>query len=171
MIELMVVVAIIAILAALAMPSFTSLLARKRVEGVVSELATDLQYARSEAVQRNAAVTVTFGPSCYVIHTVATTVSCTQTSKTVTPAAAELKTVQLTSGTNASLTAEGSLASLTFDAVRGWPTFVGPGAGTTTVSLLGASSVVSDQLRIRLTNVGRVSTCAASGFASGYVTC
>ena len=73
LIELLVVVALAAIILTLAAPSFTSTLARKRLEGVASELATDIQYARSEAAQRNVPVRVTIGTNCYVITAQPTT--------------------------------------------------------------------------------------------------
>lgn len=172
LIELLVVVALVAIIAALAAPSFTSFLARKRLEGAASELATDLQYARSEAVQRNAAVTVTFGTDCYVIHTAATTVACTRTSKSITPAAAELKTMQLLAGTNAAFAPQASLTSITFDAVRGMATFGGVASGTTTGSVLATSSATTGQVRVDLNAVGRVSTCSPSTASiAGYSAC
>lgn len=48
-IELMVTVAVAAILLALAIPSFTGFMARARLEGVANELVADLVYARSLA--------------------------------------------------------------------------------------------------------------------------
>ena len=49
LVELMIVVALVAILLALAAPSFRETIARNRLEGVAGELSTDFQYARSEA--------------------------------------------------------------------------------------------------------------------------
>jgi len=72
-IELMIVVAITAVLIASAAPSFVDFLSKRRVDGVMAELVTDLHYARSEAVSRNATVRITFGPRCYVIHLAGTT--------------------------------------------------------------------------------------------------
>ena len=93
LVELITVVAIMAILLAVAVPSFTGLLSKKRVEGALMVLATDLQYARSEAVQRNASVRMTFGAGCYVIHTVGSTAtSCTQSgAATIGTGAVQLK--------------------------------------------------------------------------------
>lgn len=56
LVELMVAIALATILLSLSVPSFTQTLARLRVEGASQNLATDLQLARSEAVQRRAAV-------------------------------------------------------------------------------------------------------------------
>ncbi|WP_412179463.1 GspH/FimT family pseudopilin [Variovorax paradoxus] len=58
MIEAMVVVAIVAILAALAMPSFTGTIANHRAKSAAQELQTLLQFARAEAVYKRKDVTV-----------------------------------------------------------------------------------------------------------------
>ncbi len=55
-IELMVAVAIVAILAALAAPSFTPLLERWRVRQAVENMTSTLYYARSEAIKRGGRV-------------------------------------------------------------------------------------------------------------------
>lgn len=55
-IELMVTVAIVGVLAALAAPSFQPLIDRWRVQRVVSNLESSLQFARSEAIKRNGGV-------------------------------------------------------------------------------------------------------------------
>ena len=65
--------AVVAIAATTAVPGFQDLLARRRLEGVAAQLATDLQTVRTEAVARNAALRVSFhadaGGSCYLVHT------------------------------------------------------------------------------------------------------
>lgn len=58
LIEAMVVVALVAILAALAMPSFNGTIANQRVKSAAHELQTLLQFARAEAVYKRAPVTV-----------------------------------------------------------------------------------------------------------------
>ena len=67
MIELMVTIAIIAILAGIALPSYQALIVNSRMTTQASELLTTFEYARSEAVKRNATVTVcasTDGATC-----------------------------------------------------------------------------------------------------------
>jgi type II secretion system protein H len=59
LIEMMVVVALVAILAALAMPSFTTMIANQRVSSAAQELQTLLQLARAEGVYKRAQSTVT----------------------------------------------------------------------------------------------------------------
>ena len=60
----MVVVSLMAILAALALPSFNSLIEKYRVEGVASALVASITLARSEAVRRGATVTVRQRDGC-----------------------------------------------------------------------------------------------------------
>lgn len=58
LIELLVTIAIIGVLAGLAAPSFSTLVANQRVKSVASDLHTALVKARSEAIKRNASVTL-----------------------------------------------------------------------------------------------------------------
>lgn len=59
LVELLVVVAIVAILAGIAMPSFQGLIRSQRVKNASFELFASLMVARSEAIKRNADVTIT----------------------------------------------------------------------------------------------------------------
>ena len=169
LVELMVVVAITAIVLSLAAPSFTSFLAKKRVESVMSELSTDLQYARSEAVSRNAAVRITFDTSCYVITAQPSgstpTSSCSQTADpTLGAGATNVKQVQLKSGATAQFSTTSSPFYLEFDPVRGIATFsTGATSGTVNVN----STVSSAQLQAYVSTVGRVCITSPSGM-SGY---
>lgn len=58
LIELMVTVAIFAIIAAIAAPAMQAMVTAGRLSGASEELVTALQLARSEAIRRNAPVTV-----------------------------------------------------------------------------------------------------------------
>lgn len=58
LIELMVVVAILAILMAVGVPSFKSLIAGQKVKAAASDLQINLNLARAEALKRNATVTL-----------------------------------------------------------------------------------------------------------------
>lgn len=67
LIEAMVVVALLGILAAVATPSFVSLMQRNRAAGEINGLVGDLQFARSEAIKRGLPVslcTSSNGNSC-----------------------------------------------------------------------------------------------------------
>lgn len=174
MIELMVVVALTGIILALAAPSFTDFLAKKRVEGIASELDTDVQFARSESVRRNTAVRISFGSAnhCYVIHTVGSTASSCNTTgaSTIGTGATELKTVQLPGSGPISLSREDELNYIEFDPVRAmassdagdspyWVDVVGSNGGWT--------------LRPEVSKVGRVRICnrSSNGKPTNYKAC
>lgn len=57
-IELMVVVSIVAILAALAAPSFTPIIERWRVRNATEDLTSTLYFARSEAIKRGGGIAI-----------------------------------------------------------------------------------------------------------------
>lgn len=59
LIELLIVIALLATLAALAAPSFTRLTAGQRIKTASADLYSTLVRARSEALKRNASVTIT----------------------------------------------------------------------------------------------------------------
>lgn len=71
MIELLITVVILAVLAAIAVPSMREFIARQRVESIAKELATDLRYLRTQAIQRRRDVQIRFGSNtdmtCYVL--------------------------------------------------------------------------------------------------------
>jgi type IV fimbrial biogenesis protein FimT len=71
-VEMMVVVVVVAVLLTLAVPSFSDMLARQRLAAAGTELASDLQLARSEALQRQQQVRVAFSPddACYAVYPV-----------------------------------------------------------------------------------------------------
>ena len=66
-IELMITVAVVGVLAAVALPSFNYTIKNNRVKTTASDLHTSLLLARSEAIKRNADVTVTINSSGWVV--------------------------------------------------------------------------------------------------------
>jgi type IV fimbrial biogenesis protein FimT len=169
-IELMTVLVVIAILAIIALPGFNDLMAKRRVEGVFSELHTDMQLARSEAVARNRAVRVTFGTGCYVVHVTspATTTTCTQTTETLDPDDRKVKTTQLQTGTNAALVPLDSLTFVEFDPTRGAATWDGTG---TAAAVNVESSAGAWQLRAVAAALGRVRACSPNTSVEGFQAC
>ena len=74
LVELMVALAVAAVLLTLAAPSFRDLILMQRLKSIHAQLVTDLQYARSEAVSSGAVVNVRVQPqfsgvehTCYII--------------------------------------------------------------------------------------------------------
>jgi type IV fimbrial biogenesis protein FimT len=72
LIELMVCVAIAAILLTIAVPSMQAFMARRQLEGLSAQFVADLQYARTSAVARGERLRLRFqtldAGSCYVLH-------------------------------------------------------------------------------------------------------
>lgn len=169
LIELMVVVALIAIVLALAAPSFTATQDRKRLEGIADVFGTDVQYTRSEAVARNFETRLVTGAAgnCYTIYvwrgagtcTCAPAVSCVVAGTATDPI--ELKTVSLV-GTGVTVTAS---TSFPFDALRG---MLNP---FTDQSVTFSSATGPWTLTTAVSAVGRASTCSPSGTLKGYPSC
>ncbi|MDD2545481.1 MAG: GspH/FimT family pseudopilin [Burkholderiaceae bacterium] len=148
LIELMVVIAITAILLTLAAPSFVEMLARRRLEGVANELSADLQYARSLAVASHANTQVQVSSS-------------TQYDITSPPGGTNYKTMVLTGGTTldpvpVTLVFESRLGSLSTSADQ--------------VVTVGNSGTLAT-LKITVGPSGRVQICAPSGLFAGYKVC
>jgi type IV fimbrial biogenesis protein FimT len=168
MVELMVVVALVAIILALAAPSFTGTLARKRMEGVASELATDIQYARSEAAHRNAAVGVVFGSNCYTVYVVGTTdaTACAALGTGGT----SLKNVQVGGGSTLTFAPTTSGAFIAFDPIRGMATDAGAGTTDLSGSVTVTNSAGNWQIRALVTRVGRAKLCSPNNTVTGLAT-
>jgi type IV fimbrial biogenesis protein FimT len=68
LVETTVVTSVLAVLTGLAVPSFDSSMQRRHLEGAAAQLETDVHYARSLAVARNAPLRISFeagaGGSC-----------------------------------------------------------------------------------------------------------
>jgi type IV fimbrial biogenesis protein FimT len=172
LVELLVVLVVIAAVLALAMPSFSRLLARKQVEGVFNELQTDLQLARSSAVSRGMPVRMTFGSGCYVVHTHpagAGDSSCSQGgASTMGANSSEIKTTQLQAGSATSIVPQDLLTWIEFDSVRGTATWSGSGA---TGAINVGSAVGNWQLQANILATGRVQTCSPGGSLTGFTPC
>ena len=149
LIELMVVVAVAAILLMLAVPSFNDSLARRRLEGFANELAADLQYARTQAVGNNANVSlVTTATGYTVTGTTGGTGGTNVTYKTITLATGISITQPIT---------------VTFSAFRGFP------AASATIAISSANT--SAQLQASADIMGNIKTCSPSGSLKGYLAC
>jgi type IV fimbrial biogenesis protein FimT len=146
LLELLMVIAIIAILGALAVPSFNTTVEKRRIVEAAEAVLADLRWARAEAIKRNKKVRVVF-----------TTGSSWSYRVTVDPynSADDLKTVNGSSfpSTN-SLTANfGSVAYTTFEPVRGTGS-----AGNATIASDNFSATVT------VSTLGRMKICDMEGY-------
>ena len=168
-IELMVVVAVVAVLITLAAPSMRAMIAAQRVKSINAELVTDLQFARSEAARRNRNVFVRFNPAdgCYVIYVDAISGSCDCSRATVCTAETgreEIKTVRLPPANGVSLsTSSASSTILRFGAQSG--------RQQDNSFQVGVDSTLGGQLRTTINAAGRPTVCTPDGSVSGTPTC
>src|SRR5438034_5315409 len=123
LIECTMTAAIAVIVLGSALPSFQQMTARRQVEGPAVELATNLMFARSEAVSRNESVRVSFqtidAGTCYVVHTgSADDCECSGSGPAqCANGAREIKTVLLPAGR--AVTLQSNVSSMLFHPVRG----------------------------------------------------
>jgi len=163
LIELMVVVALVAVVMTLVGPSVRDLLAAQRVQGINAELVTDLQFARSEAVRRNRPILVRFATNadmtCYVIYTEAAIGRCNCLLAPGTACSGgfeEIKTVQLPKTLRVELAASSSVASIVgFEPLSGISR-----PGDFRVDL---ASTVRGALRTSVNAAGRPAVCSPDG--------
>lgn len=147
LLELMATISIIAILAAIAIPSFTSTLEKRRIVGAAEQLQSDLRWARAEAIKRNKDVRITFTKGSAWNYTINIIEPNNQTTL--------VKTVSY--GDYRDTTLDSNLANTTFDHVRGT---ANNGTATFTSNSLSFSVVLS--------LLGRARICGNSG---GYDKC
>lgn len=149
--EIAITLAISGILTAMAVPSFTGMLERRKLVSAAEAIESDLRWARGEAIKQNTAVTVAFTPGAppatwgYTIN---------PGSKTVNSASvAEYKGIGLATNFGGNNT--------TFDPVRGTAN-----SGTVTVT-----SATGKQLRIILSILGRTHICSVGGTIGDHDPC
>jgi type IV fimbrial biogenesis protein FimT len=153
LIELLVVTAILGLIVAIALPSFSDMMARRRVEGLAASLAADLQYARTQAATDNDNVTL------------ATTTTSTTSTYTISGTGSRsYKSVTLDSGLSVT---DG--VSIVFTPMRGCVTDNTCSAADTSISV--SSSYTSQTFTVTVNRMGRVAVCAVGGAIGGYQSC
>jgi type IV fimbrial biogenesis protein FimT len=166
LIETMIVVAVSAVVLGTAAPSFKQMRARHQVEGPAIELASNLLFARSEAISRNESVRLSFqspaAGACYVVHTGdAGDCVCSGSGPALcSNGAREIKTVLLPA--SRPVTLQSNVASMLFHPVRGTTTPAG------TVKVLGANGYAVHHV---VNLMGRVRSCAPAARMPGYKSC
>jgi Tfp pilus assembly protein FimT len=159
----MVVMAVVGVLAAVALPSLMEHLARRAVEGVALELLGDLQYARSESAQRNEAVAVTKAAGCHVIHAANASATCTRGGADVSPASALLKSVIQDSMPAADVQPQGGLTGMVFEPVGTTASFAGTAPGSESASWQVSNASGTLLVRVQVNLGGRASACVSAG--------
>lgn len=174
LVEVMVAVGVLAILVSVAAPSFSDLIARRRLQAVTAEIATDLAYARSESALRQQEVFLIFkqnaSTTCYTIQIGSATAQCdcTKGAGLACPASflgpsPELKTLQVDSSTGIGFAWTAENNKFGYSSAQMLP------------SLSDFNITVSNskaRLRVETNALGRVSICSPNGsFGSGVRSC
>ena len=99
LIELVIAIAVIAVIVTLAAPSFANFILVQRLKSINAQLVTDLQLARSDAAVRSLPVRVRFGSvansfTCYTLYT-GPAESCDCAASPVCGAGSEVRTVRV----------------------------------------------------------------------------
>jgi prepilin-type N-terminal cleavage/methylation domain-containing protein len=152
LLEVMIVVAIIGIIVAIAVPSFSTMLEKQRIKDAAEAMLADLRWARTESIKRNKKVRVTFTTGNSWSYTI---------NGDPTGINTLLKTVNgsdFPSTTLATASFAGRVAYTTFDPVRG----TNPNNGTATITSNNFSAGV------KISTLGRVRICGSMG---GYDAC
>lgn len=183
--ELMIAIAVVAILLGVGVPSLREFILTQRVKAVNAQLVTDMQFARSEAVARNQWVRVAFeandAMSCYSIYTSdinATRCNCLSgVGAACSGTMREIRTVQVPATDqvrlNVILDAQNDDTAFAFDHVTG--RIVGIPidlAGAVVRSFKITTSADSARaLRTEIIQVGRVQVCNAGTTSLGPPAC
>lgn len=166
LIEACIVIAVTAIVASIAAPGMRTMLDTRRLDGAATQLATDIQFVRTDAVARNQPVRLSLRPAvdgtCYVIHTgAASACQCAASGPAVCSGGArEIKTVALPA--TGRVRVEANTGSLLFDPLHG------TASPTATLRLIGADGRTVHHI---VNVMGRVRSCSPQAAMPGYRTC
>jgi type IV fimbrial biogenesis protein FimT len=150
-IELMVTLAILAIMMGLGVPSFRAFISSQKIKTGTTELMTSLVLARSEAVKRNANVTVT--PSSSAAWNNGWTVTATVGGGTATLHSQEAITgITITTYTNATCTTAGTVANIVY-------ANTGRAAASTCYKFTADNTTSSKCVKVDLTGIPTSGTC------------
>ncbi len=153
LVELMVTLTMLVVVLLVATPSFVEFLAKRRVEGVAHELSTDLEYARSLAVENRIEVTLSRISSTQYEITGTLVEGGTALART-------FKTLQLDGAT-----LSGS-ASVSYEPHRGTRSTAGADPVLTV-----AASGTGATLTVSVTPMGQTQICSTDGAIGGYPVC
>ena len=157
LLELFVVLTLVAILAATGVPAFITYLQTNRLVHAAQNLYYTLQYARSEAIKRNATVYISFQTGtnwCYGVNP-STTCNCNSANSCA------LGSTQVPSTGQLSLSATG----LTNNSIRFEPNHGAAGSSSTITLTNGQSNTIS----VKVGLLGSLLLCSSQ--ISGYQAC
>lgn len=165
LLELTIVLALVAILAASALPSLHGMLMQRALNGRANELATDLQYLRNEALARNEGLSISIqsgaAGSCYVLHS-GSTRNCDCLSPEGARCSGEARSFKSVFLPAAAAVQFGKAGSMRFDPVHGTSTPAGS---------VDVQDTQGHVIRHVVNSLGRVHSCAPKAPVVGYKPC
>lgn len=166
LVELMVALAVVAILVISAMPTFGGLIDKYRLKGAADALQGEVQFARSEAIRRNQAVYLAFGTganACFAIGTAADCdcVSCDIRTRNTAQFATDFPNILISS------VSAGSVAVGGF----GLQPRQGTSDAAADVAITLTSARSARQLRVVVSLLGLPRVCSPGGSLPGYPAC
>lgn len=190
LVELMVTIAIIAVLLAIAAPQFRPMIEMQRLRGSHDQLSTDIQFARSEAARLRMPVHVrvqpssSSGPACYILFSDAgqanstfsfsAACDCKQPagSRCSAAATAEIKTVSLEAFTGVDLQ-NINLDQVGFDPANGMVLVKPDDSGNPLPPefMVDVKLDAARRLRTSVTYSGKVRNCAPAGSTVKAIAC
>lgn len=187
LVELMITIAVVAVLLALAAPSFYDFILVQRLKSTNAQLVTDMQFARSEASSRGVDVQVIFsatGPDgplgCYSIYTDSSAnprfkCDCTQppAARCVEASTREIRTVQIPASLGVRLSLpERQARDFAYQAVTGGIR-IGPIDFTAASPdfMVQTSINANRELNTWIGRSGRPSVCSPAAAVTGFVAC
>lgn len=186
LIELLVVLSILAVVLALAVPAMSDYLDRRKIISAAEAIYGELQYARAEAIARSATVYTRFSVDAGIWSIgVSTTNNCDPTETVVTEADACVLVVDNGDGVNDSndlvrhVISSGNFPGVTIDSISVAQTAFNPRRGTAspgatvTLGLVRGANQGSYEMRVILGLIGRVRICTPTGneAVAGYTSC
>ncbi|MBK1723268.1 type IV pilin [Thiocystis violacea] len=160
LLELLVAIAVLAVLMSIAVPSMQSMIARNRLKAAAQAIAEDLRWARSESIKQNRPLQLSLdvGQWCYGVA-VERPFGCDCRVSTPAPRFCELKRVSGADFPGVSLSA--TFTRTTFE----------PRRATAINGSLLLTSARGSSLKVLLSRLGRVRLCSPTGDLPGYDPC
>ena len=177
LIELVTVLAVMGVLAAVAFPGMRAYLDKQRLVSQVRAIAEMAQLARGEAIKHSGATTdrrISMNvsaptPTTWYVGLVNGDAACTtQATCLITQAGSNVNQSYFVSATacpNCTMTSHSTAARILFD-MRGIATTTGDAD-----QLITLQSPMNKQLAVSVSRLGRISICTPSGSLGGYPTC
>ena len=161
LIEACIVLAILAVLAGTALPSFNETLKKRKFDGVAAEITTEVNFARGVAVSQARGTWLSYsripGGSCAIVHVGAKTdCTCASDGQPVCAPGSEALKVTLHP------IAVSVAAPIRFDPINGT---------VTPTATIRVELNAGQELHHRVNIMGRVRSCSPAGLVKGYPTC